>query len=84
MTTLASPQRFNNPIRRLSLYRPPLLSQAEAFSCYYSQYQRPVLQQPWQPSDRPSEWSFDLGQPNTPTGYQRYYTPQPFRQSFVP
>ncbi len=37
MTTPATPQRYYNPVRRLSPFRPPLLSQSKAFAQYQDQ-----------------------------------------------
>ena len=74
MMTTAGPQRYYNPIRRPSPYRPPLPSQAEIFSRYQSQYRGPMSQQPWRPSERSSD--------SPPP--QRQYTQQPFRQAFMP
>ena len=78
MTTPAGPQRYYNPARKSSPYRPPLPSQSEAFSRYQPQYRGPLSQQAWRPSERGS----DREPPPPPP--QRQYTQQPFRQSFVP
>ena len=74
MMTTAGPQRYYNPTRRPSPYRPPLPSQAEIFSRYQFQYRGPMSQQPWRPSERSSD--------SLPP--QRQYTQQPFRQAFMP
>ena len=78
MTTLAGPQRYYNPAQRSSPYKPPLLSQSEAFSCYQAQYRGPLSQQAWRPSERGS----DREPPPPPP--QRQYTQQPFCQNFMP
>ena len=82
MTIPAAPHRYYNPARRPSSspYRPPLPSQYEAFLRYQSQQRMPQAQLSWRAPNRPS----GLVQPTQPTGPQRQYTPQPFRQSFMP
>lgn len=79
ITTPASPQRYYNPARRSSLYRPPLPSQYKAFSRYQSQYWGPMSQQPW----RHSEQSSDRGPP-PPAAPERQYMQQSFYQTFLP
>ena len=78
MMTAPGPQRYYNPTRRPSPYRPPLPSQAEAFSCYQSQYRGPISQQPWRHSKRSSD-----RKPTPPDAPQRQYTQQPFCQTFM-
>ena len=80
MTTPATPQRYYNPVQRLSPFRPPLSTQSEAFSRFQTQQRFPPSQQPWRAPDRVS----DLIQ-STPVGsLQRQYSAPPFRQAFVP
>ncbi len=82
MTAPAAPPRYYNPARRPSpsSYRPPLPSQPEAFSRYQSQQRIPHTQLPWRGPERPSGFT----QPTTTGAMQRQYSPQSFRQTFMP
>ena len=80
MTTPAMPQRYYNPVRRLSPFRPPLSTQPEAFSRFQTQQRFPPSQQTWRAPDQAS----DLTQPTPVGGLQRQYSAPPFRQAFVP
>ena len=79
MMTTPGPQQYYNPTQRPSPYRPPLLSQAQTFSRYQSQYQGPISQQLWRHSKRSSD-----RKPTPPAAPQCQYTQQPFCQTFMP
>ena len=58
----------------------PLPSQSKSFARFQSQQRISYAQLPWRRSER----SPDATAPSPTTNPQRQYTPQPFRQSFVP